>query len=175
MINKWKAKIVKRGLYNRRNPQWKGAHRINRESIIAISRTSITILIQYLQEQNSSDCAKNKLSLINSVYLCLIVMNTILTAIHALKSSSLTHSLQIYCTGLTGPRSYTPWAWIAKRVPTIGAFGGRACVLVSATVNHGRIKVPSVRVPREDHFGGGACYTKASPLFPRAHKVIVIT
>ena len=52
---------------------------------------------------------------------------------------------------------------------------GRACVLVSATVNHGRIKVPLVRVPREDHFGGGACYTKASPLFPRTHIVIVIT
>ena len=129
MINKWKAKIVKRGLYNRRNPQWKGDHRINRESTIAISRTPITILIQYLQEQNSSDCAKNKLSLINSVYLCLIVMNTILTVIHALKSSSLTHSLQIYCTGLTGPRSYTPWAWTAKRVPAIGALWGKSlCV-----------------------------------------------
>ena len=48
-------------------------------------------------------------------------------------------------------------------------------MLVSATVNHGRIKVPLVRVPREDHFGGGACYTKASPLFPRTHIVIVIT
>ena len=48
-------------------------------------------------------------------------------------------------------------------------------MLVSATVNHGRIKVPSVRVPREDHFGGGACYTKASPLFLRTHIVIVIT
>ena len=48
-------------------------------------------------------------------------------------------------------------------------------MLVSATVNHGRIKLPSVRVPRENHFGGGACYTKASPLFPRTHTVVVIT
>ena len=111
MINKWKAKIVKRGLYNRRSPQWRGDPGINRESTIAISRTPITILIQYLLEQNSSNCAENKLSLINSVHLCLIVMNTILTVIHALKPSSLIHSLQIYCTGLTGPRSHTPWAW----------------------------------------------------------------
>ena len=46
-------------------------------------------------------------------------MNTILTVIHALKLSSLTYSLQIYCIGLTGPRSHTSWAWAAKRVPTI--------------------------------------------------------
>ena len=129
MINKWKAKIIQRGLYNRRDPPWRGGPGIKRESTVAISTTPVTILIQYLQEQNSSDCAKNKLSLINSVYLCLIVMNTILTAIHALKSSSLTHYLQIYCTGLTGPRSYTPWAWTAKRVPTIGALWGKSlCV-----------------------------------------------
>ena len=51
----------------------------------------------------------------------------------------------------------------------------RACVLVSATINHGRIKLPSVRVPGEFHFGGGACYMKASPLFPRTHTVVVIT
>ena len=129
MINKWKAKIIKRGLYNRRNPPWRGDPGINKESTIAISRTPVTILIQYLLEQSSSDCAENKLSLINSVHLCLIVMNTILTVIHALKSSSLTHSLQIYCTGLTGPRSYTPWAWAAKRVPIIGTLCGKSlCV-----------------------------------------------
>ena len=110
MINKWKAKIVQRGLYNRRNPPQKEDPRINRESTVAISRTPVTILIQYLLEQSSSDCVENKLSLINSIHLCLIVVNTILTVIHALKPSSLTHSLQIYYTGLTGPRSHTPWA-----------------------------------------------------------------
>ena len=118
MINKWKAKIVKRGLYNRRNPPWRGDLGINKESTIAISRTHVTILIQYLLEQSSSDCVENKLSLINSVHLCLIVMNTILTVIYALKPNSLTHSLQIYCTRLTSPRSHTPWAWAAKCVPT---------------------------------------------------------
>ena len=45
-------------------------------------------------------------------------MNTTLTVIHALKPSSLTHSLQIYCIGLTNPKSHTPRAWAAKRVPT---------------------------------------------------------
>ena len=119
MINKWKAKIVQRGLYNKRDPPWRGELGIKRESTVVISRTPVTILIQYLLEQNSSDCAKNKLSLINSVHLYLIVMNTILTVIHALKPSSLTHSLQIYCTGLTSPRSHTPWVWAAKRVLTI--------------------------------------------------------
>ena len=69
--------------------------------------------------KNSSDCTEDQPSLTNSVYLCLIVMNIILTVIHALKSSSLTHSLQIYCTGFTGPRSHTSWTWAAKRVPTI--------------------------------------------------------
>ena len=48
-------------------------------------------------------------------------------------------------------------------------------MLVSALVNHGRIKLPSIRVPREDHFGSGVCYTKASLLFPRTHTVVVIT
>ena len=125
MINKWKAKIVQRGLYNRRDPPWRKGLGINRESTVSISRTPVTILIQYLLEQNSSNCAKNKLSLINSVHLCLIVMNTILTVIHALKPNSLTHSLQIYYTGLIGPKSHTPWAWTAKRVPTIGVVYGK--------------------------------------------------
>ena len=48
-------------------------------------------------------------------------------------------------------------------------------MLVSAMVNHGRIKLPSAKVPGEGHFGDGACYTKASPLFPRTHTVVVIT
>ena len=118
MINKWKAKIVQRGLYNRRIPPWREDPGINREGTVAISRTSVTIFIKYLLEQSSLDCAKNKLSLINSIHLCLIVVNTILTVIHARKPSSLTHSLQIYCTRLIGPRSHTHWAWVAKRVPT---------------------------------------------------------
>ena len=42
---------------------------INREGTVAISRTPVTILIQYLLEQSSSECAKNKLSLINLVHL----------------------------------------------------------------------------------------------------------
>ena len=129
MINKWKAKIIQRGLYNRKNPPWRGDPGINRESTVAISRTHVTILIQYLLEQSSSNCVENKLSLINSIHLCLIVMNTILTVIYALKPSSLTHSLQIYCIRLIGPRSHTPWAWVAKRVPIISIVCGKSlCV-----------------------------------------------
>ena len=48
-------------------------------------------------------------------------------------------------------------------------------MLVSATVNHGRIKLPSTRVLGEGHFGGGACYTKSSPLFPRIDTIVFIT
>ena len=114
MINKWKSKIVQNGLYNRRNPRWREDPGMNRESIVAISRTPVTILIQYLLEQNSLDCAENKLFLINLVHLCLIVMSTILTVIHALWPT-----LQIYCTGLIGPRSHIPSAWAVKRVPTV--------------------------------------------------------
>ena len=129
MINKWKAKIVQRGLYNRRNSQWREDPGINREGTVAISKTPVTILIQYLLEQSSLDCAENKLSLINSIHFCLIVVNTILTVVHALKPSLLTHSLQIYYIGLTGPISHPPWAWVAKRVPTIGVVCGKSlCV-----------------------------------------------
>ena len=32
--------------------------------------------------------------------------------------SSLIHSLQIYYTGLIGPRFHTPWPWVAKQVLT---------------------------------------------------------
>ena len=129
MINKGKAKIIQRGLYHRRNPPWREDPGINRESIVVILRISVTILIQYLLEQSFSDCAENKFSLINSIHLYLIVVNTILTVIHALKPSSLTHSLQIYCTWLTGPRSHTPQAWAVKRVTIIGTVCGKSlCV-----------------------------------------------
>ena len=69
-------------------------------------------------KKSSSDRAKDQPSKINSVHLCLTVMNTIITVICALRPSSSTHSLQIYCTGLTGPRSHTSWAWAAKCDPT---------------------------------------------------------
>ena len=68
--------------------------------------------------KSSSNCAEDKPSLINSVHLCWAVMNTISTVTHAPRPSSSTHSLQIYCTGLTGPRSHTSWVWAAKRDPT---------------------------------------------------------
>ena len=62
--------------------------------------------------KSSSDCAEDQPSLINSVHPCLIVINTMLTVAHALKPSSSTHSLQIYCIGLTGPRSHTSCMWL---------------------------------------------------------------
>ena len=42
-----------------------------------------------------------------------------LAVVHAVKPSSLTHSLQIYCTELSGPRSHTSWAWAEKHDLTI--------------------------------------------------------
>ena len=67
----------------------------------------------------SSDRADDQPSQINLVHLCLTVINTMLTVVHALKPSSSTHSLQIYCIGLAGPRSHTSWAWAEKHDPTI--------------------------------------------------------
>ena len=96
-------------------------------------------------------------------------MNTILTVIHALRPSSLTHSLQIYCTGSQVQDPIHLGLGLQSGPLQLAPSMGKARVLVSATVNHGRIKLPSVRVPRENHFGGGACYTEASPLFPRIH------
>ena len=45
----------------------------------------------------------------NPVHPGFIVINAMLAVAHALKLSSSSHSLQIYCTGLTGPRSHTSW------------------------------------------------------------------
>ena len=68
--------------------------------------------------EGSSDCAEDQSSQINSVHLSLIVTNTILTVIRALKPGSSTYFLQIYCIGFTGPRCHTSWAWIEKHDPT---------------------------------------------------------
>ena len=69
--------------------------------------------------ESSSDCAEDQSSLVNSVHLSLIVKNTVLTVVHTLKPSSLVHSLQIHCIGLTGLRSHVSWAWDEKRDSTI--------------------------------------------------------
>ena len=69
--------------------------------------------------KGSSDYAEDQSSLINSVHLSLLMANTILTVIHALKPGSSTHFLQIYCTGFTGPRSHTSWVRAEKHDPTI--------------------------------------------------------
>ena len=42
-----------------------------------------------------------------------------LAVVHAVNPSSLTHSLQIYCIELIGPRSHMSWAWVEKRDLTI--------------------------------------------------------
>ena len=39
---------------------------------------------------------------------------------YTLKPSSLTHSLQIHCTGLAGLKSHASWAWAEKRDPAAG-------------------------------------------------------
>jgi len=54
----------------------------------------------------------------NPVHPCFTVINATLAVVHTLKPSSSFHSLQIYCTGFTGPRSHSYWAWAAKRDPT---------------------------------------------------------
>ena len=60
-------------------------------------------------KKSSSDCAEDQSSLENLAHLNLIVKNTVLTVVHTLKPSFLTHSLQIHCTGLTGLRSHASW------------------------------------------------------------------
>ena len=68
--------------------------------------------------KSSSDRAEDQSSQVNSIYLSLIMKNTVLTIVHTLKPSSLTHSLQIHCIGLTGLRSHASWVWLEKRDPT---------------------------------------------------------
>ena len=57
--------------------------------------------------------------MINPIHPGFTVINTMLAVAHTLKPSSSSHSLQIYCIELIGPRSHTSWAWVAKRDPTI--------------------------------------------------------
>jgi len=68
--------------------------------------------------KSSSSRAEDQPYMINLVHPDFTVINTMLAIAHALKFSSSSHSLQIYCTGFTGPRSYTSWTWAAKRDPT---------------------------------------------------------
>ena len=68
--------------------------------------------------ESFSDRAEDRPPLINSVYLSLVMKSTVLTVVYTLKLTSLTHSLQIYCTGHTSLRSHTSWAWVEKRDTT---------------------------------------------------------
>ena len=56
-------------------PENRGEER-GRESVVAISTTPVTIVIQYILDKSSSDCAKDKLSCANMVHFCLIVLET---------------------------------------------------------------------------------------------------
>lgn len=89
------------------------------DGVIIVSRTPVTNFIQYLLEQSSSDCAEYKLSLINSFRLYLIVTNTILIVVHALKPSSLAYSLQIHCIELVGSESTHPVEVVLESSPCI--------------------------------------------------------
>ena len=69
--------------------------------------------------KSSPNHAEDQFSPVNLVHLNLIIKNTVITVVHALRPSSLAHSLQIHYTGLTGLRSHASWAWPEKRDPTI--------------------------------------------------------
>ena len=47
-----------------------------RERTVATSTAPVTIIIQHLLEQSSSDCAEDRFSKINLVHLCLIITKT---------------------------------------------------------------------------------------------------
>ena len=55
----------------------------------------------------------------NSLWKTRSLKNTVMTVVHTLKPSSLAHSLQIYCTKLTGLRSHASWTWPEKRDATL--------------------------------------------------------
>ena len=69
--------------------------------------------------KSSSGRTEDQSSLVNSIHLSLIMKNTVLTVVRTLNPSSLAHSLQIHCTGLTGLKSHASWAWAEKCDPTI--------------------------------------------------------
>ena len=58
MINKWRAKIIQRELYNVRDPPWRKGE--GGERNIVVIRTVLVINFKnYIQELISSNCAKN--------------------------------------------------------------------------------------------------------------------
>ena len=75
--------------------------------------------------KSSPDRAEDQSSLVNSVHLSSIMRNTVITVVHTPKPSSLAHSLQIHCIGLSGLRSHSFWAWPEKHDPTVHIFKKR--------------------------------------------------
>ena len=113
-----------------------------RESTVTISTAPVTIIIQHLLEQSSSNCANDKFSQINLVHLCLIITKT--------------HSNCYSCTKnqLFDLLSINLLYWIHRaKIPIHFELGmknvslqlastmRRACVIMSAMVKYGRITV----------------------------------
>ena len=100
-------------------------------------------------KKDSPDCDEDQSSLMKPVHPNLIVQSTMMTVVHTLKPSSLTHSLQIHLLRLW--EKLVRWGiWLLVTV-----------------------KLLSTRIPWEDHFGSGASCAKAPHHF-QEHTAIVI-
>ena len=55
MINKWRAKIIGRELYNRRDSPWRGDKKFKGKNTVATQTILATISNQYILEHISSD------------------------------------------------------------------------------------------------------------------------
>ena len=99
MINKCRIKMVQRDLYNVRDPPWKGERKLIKEHC-----SNQNYICNWFVRQNTS---------LDSEFIQLYspcswsLLNPYESLSNSLGSSSSTHSLQIYCTRLTGSRSHT--------------------------------------------------------------------
>ena len=62
MINKWRIKIIKKELYNVRDPPWRRDWKFVRESIVTTWTISVTFFNQYILEHISSNWAEDEVT-----------------------------------------------------------------------------------------------------------------
>ena len=116
MINKCRIRMVQKELYNVRDPPLEGDLK-NRERTLQQSKLSLYPIVINLYECDLLRLKVHWYQNLLFVFNCHLIQYQPLS--NSLGPSSLTHSLQIYCIGLIGPRSHTSWAWAVNQVSTV--------------------------------------------------------
>ena len=113
MINKYRIRTIQRKLYNVRAPPREGDGK-NRERILQQHKLSLYPTVINLYKFDLLGLKVHSHQNLLFVFDCHLIQYQPLS--NPLGPSSSTHSLQIYCTGLIGPKSHTSWTQVPKTV-----------------------------------------------------------